>query len=187
LFAGTIAENVRLARPDADDEAVRGALRDASALDFVTTLPDGPRTVIGEDGVGLSAGQRQRLALARAFLADRPVLLLDEPTANLDGETEALVVDAVRRLAVGRTVLLIVHRPALLAIADRVVHVGPTADAAPAGERGTLPAVAATGATARAARAVVDGGPERVAWPGARQQDGSGADRAVVEPVAEPM
>ncbi|MBC3982439.1 thiol reductant ABC exporter subunit CydD [Streptomyces sp. AC536] len=187
LFAGTIAENVRLARPDADDEAVRGALRDASALDFVTALPDGPRTVIGEDGVGLSAGQRQRLALARAFLADRPVLLLDEPTANLDGETEALVVDAVRRLAVGRTVLLIVHRPALLAIADRVVHVGPTVDATPAGERDTLPTVAATGATARAARAVVDGRPERVARSGARQQDGSGADRAVAEPVAEPM
>ncbi|MFF5719561.1 thiol reductant ABC exporter subunit CydD [Streptomyces buecherae] len=182
LFAGTIAENVRLARPDADDEAVRGALRDASALDFVTALPDGPRTVIGEDGIGLSAGQRQRLALARAFLADRPVLLLDEPTANLDGETEALVVDAVRRLAVGRTVLLIVHRPALLAIADRVVHVGPTTDATPAGERGAQPAAAATGTTVRGARAVADGRPERVARSGA-QQDGVGADRAVTEPV----
>ncbi|MFJ1913015.1 thiol reductant ABC exporter subunit CydD [Streptomyces sp. NPDC088147] len=121
LFAGTVAENVRLARPDADDAAVRDALRDAGAYDFVAALPDGPDTALGEDGAGLSAGQRQRLALARAFLADRPLLLLDEPTAALDGETEEGIVEAVRRLAVGRTVLLVVHRPALLAVADRVV------------------------------------------------------------------
>ncbi|MEU4198465.1 thiol reductant ABC exporter subunit CydD [Streptomyces sp. NPDC026294] len=128
LFAGTIADNVRLARPDADDSAVRSALRDAGALDFVSALPDGAETVLGEGGSGLSAGQRQRLALARAFLADRPVLLLDEPTANLDGETEAGIVDAVRRLAAGRTVLLVVHRPALLAVADRTVRLaGPVA------------------------------------------------------------
>ncbi|MYS54678.1 thiol reductant ABC exporter subunit CydD [Streptomyces sp. SID6013] len=122
LYAGTIAENVRLARPEADDTAVRRALRDAGALEFVDALPEGTATVIGEDGAGLSAGQRQRLALARAFLADRPVLLLDEPTAALDGATEAEVVDAVRRLAQGRTVLLVVHRPALLEVADRVVR-----------------------------------------------------------------
>ncbi|MER5551451.1 thiol reductant ABC exporter subunit CydD [Streptomyces sp. NPDC002793] len=133
LFAGTIAENVRLARPDADDTAVMAALREAGAYDFVDALPDGIGTSLGEDGAGLSAGQRQRLALARAFLADRPVLLLDEPTASLDGETEAGIVDAVRRLAEGRTVLLVVHRPALLAVADRVVVLepgtgGPAAD-----------------------------------------------------------
>ncbi len=121
LFAGTVAENVRLARPDATDEAVREALRDAGADGFVAGLPQGLDTALGEDGAGLSSGQRQRLALARAFLADRPLLLLDEPTAALDGETEAGVVDAVRRLAAGRTVLLVVHRPALLAVADRVV------------------------------------------------------------------
>lgn len=122
LFAGTIAENVRLARPDAEDAAVRTALGDAGALDFVDALPDGMATRLGESGAGLSAGQRQRLALARAFLADRPILLLDEPTANLDGATEEAIVAAVRRLAVGRTVLLVVHRPALLAVADRVVR-----------------------------------------------------------------
>ncbi|MFH9114539.1 thiol reductant ABC exporter subunit CydD [Streptomyces globisporus] len=128
LFAGTIAENVRLARPDADDEAVVAALRDAGAYDFVAALPDGMLAALGEDGAGLSAGQRQRIALARAFLADRPLLLLDEPTASLDGESEAGIVDAVRRLAAGRTVLLVVHRPALLAVADRVVALEPRAD-----------------------------------------------------------
>ncbi|MFG2876185.1 thiol reductant ABC exporter subunit CydD [Streptomyces sp. NPDC048337] len=125
LFAGTIAENVRLARPGASEAEVAAALRDAGAWEFVSALPRGVETPLGEGGVGLSAGQRQRLALARAFLADRPVLLLDEPTAALDGETEAAVVEAVRRLAAGRTVLLVVHRPALLAIADRVVEVRP--------------------------------------------------------------
>ncbi|MEU6166205.1 thiol reductant ABC exporter subunit CydD [Streptomyces tanashiensis] len=137
LFAGTVAENVRLARPDASDEAVRDALRDAGADGFVAGLPQGPDTVLGEDGTGLSAGQRQRLALARAFLVDRPLLLLDEPTAALDGATEAGVVEAVRRLAAGRTVVLVVHRPALLAVADRVVTLGGGAGGADATGAGT--------------------------------------------------
>ncbi|MGW9325010.1 thiol reductant ABC exporter subunit CydD [Streptomyces koyangensis] len=122
LFAGTIAENVRLARPEASDAEVAHALEQAGAQEFVAGLPSGAETELGEDGAGLSAGQRQRVALARAFLADRPVLLLDEPTASLDGASEEAVVEAVRRLAVGRTVLLVVHRPALLAVADRVVR-----------------------------------------------------------------
>ncbi|WP_282694971.1 thiol reductant ABC exporter subunit CydD [Streptomyces sp. CC208A] len=146
LFAGTIAENVRLARPEATDAEVRAALRDAGADSFVDGLPEGAATVLGEDGAGLSAGQRQRLALARAFLADRPLLLLDEPTAALDGETEAGVVEAVRRLSVGRTVLLVVHRPALLAVADRVVTIG-----------GAVSAVAVGGAVAGAGPVVGDG------------------------------
>ncbi|MFK4138892.1 thiol reductant ABC exporter subunit CydD [Streptomyces filamentosus] len=151
LFAGSIAENVRLARPEASDAEVRAALRDAGADSFVDGLPDGAGTVLGEDGAGLSAGQRQRLALARAFLADRPLLLLDEPTAALDGETEAGIVDAVRRLAEGRTVLLVVHRPALLAVADRVVTIGAADPAADVPECSGGPADAAVTATATTA------------------------------------
>ncbi|MEU7554801.1 thiol reductant ABC exporter subunit CydD [Streptomyces sp. NPDC044571] len=170
LFAGTIAENVRLASVGARDEAVVQALKDAGAWEFVSGLPQRVDTRLGEGGAGLSAGQRQRLALARAFLADRPVLLLDEPTAALDGESEAAVVDAVRRLAVGRTVLLVVHRPALLAVADRVVEVGPAGalprpaparqEAAPAPASPTpavpAPAVPASGAPASGAPAEVE-------------------------------
>ncbi|MFH9093217.1 thiol reductant ABC exporter subunit CydD [Streptomyces albidoflavus] len=135
LFAGTVAENVRLARSDASDAEVARALEQAGAQEFVAGLPAGAETELGEDGAGLSAGQRQRVALARAFLADRPVLLLDEPTAALDGASEEAIVEAVRRLAVGRTVLLVVHRPALLAVADRVVRLDEVTKAS-AGEVG---------------------------------------------------
>ncbi|MDX6327712.1 MAG: ATP-binding cassette, subfamily bacterial CydCD, partial [Streptomycetaceae bacterium] len=135
LFAGSIAENVRLARPSASDAELRAALRDAGALDFAGDCAGdhSADVVIGDGGAGLSAGQRQRVALARAFLADRPLLLLDEPTANLDGDTEAGVVEAVRRLTAGRTVLLVVHRPALLAVADRTLHVAAARPFGPGG------------------------------------------------------
>ncbi|MFD5447020.1 thiol reductant ABC exporter subunit CydD [Streptomyces sp. NPDC127100] len=167
LFAGTVAENVRLARPEADDTAVRRALGDAGALEFVDALPEGTDTVLGEDGAGLSAGQRQRLALARAFLADRPVLLLDEPTAALDGATEAEVVAAVRRLAAGRTVLLVVHRPALLEVADRVVRLDePTSAPAVAGVPGPVAERPADVSPAVTAPAPADGPGTPDAGPG---------------------
>ncbi|WP_432110478.1 thiol reductant ABC exporter subunit CydD [Streptomyces sp. AA1529] len=114
LFAGSVADNVRLARPDAGAAAVARALADAGAPDL------DPALELGESGAGLSAGQRRRVALARAFLADRPLVLLDEPTAALDGATEAAVLAAVRRLTKGKTVVLVTHRPALSAAADRV-------------------------------------------------------------------
>ena len=88
LFARSIADNVRLGRPDATDDQVRAAMTDAGLDDVVARLPDGIGTTLGHDGAGLSAGERQRVALARAFLRDAPLLLLDEPTANLDGRTE---------------------------------------------------------------------------------------------------
>lgn len=130
LFAGTVADNIRLGRPDASGADVRAAAEAANALEFIEALPGGFETELGDRGAGLSAGQRQRIALARAFLRDAPLLLLDEPTSNLDAESEAAVIDAVERLRAGRTVLLVAHRPALATLADRVVTVEPAAVAA---------------------------------------------------------
>ncbi|GAA4239173.1 hypothetical protein GCM10022254_58170 [Actinomadura meridiana] len=127
LFTATIGANIRLGRPDATDPELREAARAAGALEFIDALPLGFDTPLGERGLGLSAGQRQRVALARAFLRDAPLLLLDEPTSNLDAESEATVLAAVRRLTVGRTVIMAAHRPALTALAD---HTIPLASAA---------------------------------------------------------
>jgi ATP-binding cassette, subfamily C, bacterial CydCD len=125
LFARTVADNVRLGRSEAGEFAVRQAIVDAGLDDVVCRLPLGMNTMLGTDGAGLSAGERQRMALARAFLRDAPMLLLDEPTANLDGRTEEEILDSVRRLVVGRTVLIVAHRPSLLALANRVIDISP--------------------------------------------------------------
>ncbi|MFB4320558.1 thiol reductant ABC exporter subunit CydD [Actinomadura sp. 21ATH] len=122
LFAASVAGNIRLGDPGAGMERVREAARAAQAEEFVTALPGGYGTVLGERGAGLSAGQRQRLAIARAYLTGAPVMLLDEPTARLDLRSERLLVEAAARLLEGRTALVVAHRPALLRLADRVVH-----------------------------------------------------------------
>jgi ATP-binding cassette, subfamily C, bacterial CydD len=121
LFCGTLLDNLRLARPGASREEVDRALSNAHASEFVAALPSGLETPIGERGARLSGGQAQRIALARAYLKDAPFLVLDEPTSQVDPETEASIRDAIARLRVGRTVLLIAHRLTTAAAADAVV------------------------------------------------------------------
>jgi ATP-binding cassette subfamily C protein CydC len=123
LFASTIRQNLRLARPTADEDELWAALRRAQAADWVASLPDGLDTFVGEEGDGLSGGQRQRLVLARALLADAPVLVLDEPTAHLDPATARSLMDAVLDASHGKTVLLITHRPEGLDRMDEVVAI----------------------------------------------------------------
>ncbi len=124
LFAASIADNIRLGRPQATLAEVSSAVAAAGLSEVVASKPAGLETMLGDDGAGLSVGERQRVALARACLREAPLLLLDEPTANLDGKTEAEVLAALTRLMAGRTVLLVAHRPALVALADRVLELG---------------------------------------------------------------
>ena len=142
LFHGSVADNLRLARPDATDDDLVAAATAAHAHGFVKELPDGYATPIGEGGVRLSGGERQRLALARGFLRDAPILILDEPTSHLDRESESLVLEAASRLMRDRTVVVIAHRPEPVAGADAIV-------------------------TLRAGRVVADDRPHRPDAPGA--------------------
>lgn len=121
LFDDTVLANVRFGRPDADDEAVRRALASANAEEFVSQLPEGVHTRIGERGNRLSGGQKQRLAIARAILKDAPILILDEATAALDNESERLVQDALSHLIPDRTTLIIAHRLSTVEHADQVL------------------------------------------------------------------
>lgn len=124
LFHGTIRDNIRLARPDASDEAVEAAADAARVSDFAAGLPDGLDTLIGQRGHGISGGEARRVALARAYLKDAPVLLLDEPTAGLDPANEALVLESLGILAQGRTVLIATHSLSGIGWADRRVEIG---------------------------------------------------------------
>jgi ATP-binding cassette subfamily C protein CydCD len=125
LLADTIAANVRVGRPSADDDEVWSALASVGLADVVRALPEGLATTLGEDGAGLSAGQRARVALARVVLARRPVVLLDEPSAHLDEETEQVLLETLALLARTSLVLVVAHRPAVLEAADRVVTLAP--------------------------------------------------------------
>ena len=121
LFHGTVEENLRLGRPDADQEELEAAARDANAHEFIRLLPQGYQTMIGERGVMLSGGQRQRLAIARALLRDAPILILDEALSSVDAENEAVIQQAIDRLAAGRTTLILAHRLSSVIGADRIV------------------------------------------------------------------
>jgi len=120
LFHGSVLENIRLARPEASRKEVERAAELAGATGFIERLPDGYNTGIGERGARLSGGEAQRLAIARAFLKDAPVLVMDEPTSSLDPESERLVSEAVQRLGRGRTVLVVAHRLGTVYRADRI-------------------------------------------------------------------
>lgn len=123
LIQGSLADNLRLAAPDASREAMAEALARAGFGELLARLPEGLDTPLGERGAGLSGGQAQRLALARIFLADAPLVLLDEPTASLDADTEAVVITALEALArQGRTLVIATHHPALIAMAGRRLH-----------------------------------------------------------------
>jgi subfamily B ATP-binding cassette protein MsbA len=121
LFSGTVRENIAYARPHATREDVEAAARAAHAHEFIERLPEGYDTLVGERGVKLSGGQRQRVAIARALLKNPAVLVLDEATSNLDTESERLIEDAMERLLVGRTTLIIAHRLSTVRRADRII------------------------------------------------------------------
>lgn len=121
LFAASARDNLRYGQWDASDEAIWAAAEKANAAGFLGDLPEGLETYLGEGGARLSGGQRQRLAIARALLRDSPILLLDEATSALDAESEKLVQDALERLMVGRTTIVIAHRLATVRSADRII------------------------------------------------------------------
>ena len=121
LFHGTIADNIRLGRRDATEAQIRRATSQARCDEFIARLPRGLETVIGEQGAGLSGGQARRIALARAFLKESPLVVTDEPTAGLDAHSEALLAEALAELSRGRAVLTICHRLAMLEENDRIV------------------------------------------------------------------
>jgi subfamily B ATP-binding cassette protein MsbA len=121
LFSGTIRENIQYGRRDASEADIHAAAKMANAAPFIEALEHGYDTLVGERGIGLSGGQIQRVAIARAFLKDPPILIMDEPTSNLDANSEALVMDALDRLAQGRTTFIIAHRLSLAREADVII------------------------------------------------------------------
>ena len=136
LFAGTIRDNIAIAHPDSQDEEIVAAARLARAHDFIGDLPDGYATALTENGSGISAGQQQRIAIARAFMKLPPVLILDEPSGNLDREAELGLAESLRVYAKDATVLVVTHSPGLLAMCDSILVLdkGRVTMAGPAGQ-----------------------------------------------------
>jgi ATP-binding cassette subfamily B protein len=123
LFSASIGENIAYARPGATQNEVIEAARAAHAHEFITALPDGYETVVGERGMRLSGGERQRVSLARAFLKDAPILILDEPTSSVDVHTETHIMEAMEQLMRGRTSLMIAHRLSTLRRCDAILKI----------------------------------------------------------------
>ncbi|HSH59087.1 MAG TPA: ABC transporter ATP-binding protein [Acidimicrobiales bacterium] len=121
LFSGSIADNIRYGRLDATDEEIEDAAKAANAHDFIVNLPEGYATQLAERGATLSGGERQRICIARAFIKDAPIVLLDEPTASIDSKTEAVILDALERLMVGRTTFMIAHRLSTIRRANQIL------------------------------------------------------------------
>ncbi len=121
LFSASIGENIRAGRPDARVDEVRAAAKAAQADDFITALPEGYDTVVGERGFTLSGGQRQRIAIARALVMDPRILILDDATSSVDVETESRIRSALVEVMRGRTTFIIAHRPSTISLADEVV------------------------------------------------------------------
>jgi ABC-type multidrug transport system fused ATPase/permease subunit len=121
LFDGTVADNIRFARPDATREEIEEVALIANADEFIRGFPQGYDTVVGERGIKLSGGQRQRIAIARAILADPRILILDEATSSLDSESEAMIQEGLRRLRQGRTAFVIAHRLSTIRSADQIL------------------------------------------------------------------
>jgi ABC-type multidrug transport system fused ATPase/permease subunit len=121
LFSTTIAENIRYGRLDATDEEVIASAKAANAHDFIMRLPEQYNTMLGERGARLSGGERQRISVARAFLRNAPILILDEPTSSIDSRTEGVILDALDRLVVGRTTFIIAHRLSTIRQADQIL------------------------------------------------------------------
>jgi len=121
LFHGTVRENIGYGRPNAKEEDIIAAAKLANAHDFIIAMPHGYDTMVGDRGLTLSGGQRQRIGIARAVIRDTPILILDEPTAALDTESERLVIEGLERLMKGRTVITIAHRLSTIRDADKII------------------------------------------------------------------
>jgi ABC-type multidrug transport system fused ATPase/permease subunit len=121
LFRGTVRDNIAYGRAGATEEEIIEAAKLANADEFISRMPDGYKTLVGDRGDTLSGGQRQRIGIARAIIRNNPILILDEPTAALDAESERLVIEALERLMKGRTVLTIAHRLSTIRDADKII------------------------------------------------------------------